>query len=107
MTEDMGKTFYARIDKPAFIGTRVLEDFPLEKLVPYVDWSPFFMAWEMKGKYPAIFDDPQAGQVARELFADAQKLLDRIVRGKLLTARAVYGIYPANNDLAISVELVA
>jgi 5-methyltetrahydrofolate--homocysteine methyltransferase len=76
----------------------VLRDFPLAEIVPYIDWSPFFMAWELSGKYPAILDDPKAGKVARELFADARRLLDRIVREKLLAAHAAYGFYPANSD---------
>jgi 5-methyltetrahydrofolate--homocysteine methyltransferase len=83
---------------PAFLGTRVLHEFPLAEIVPYVDWSPFFMAWELSGKYPAIFEDKNAGAEARRLFDDAQKLLERIVREKLLTARAVYGFFPANSD---------
>jgi 5-methyltetrahydrofolate--homocysteine methyltransferase len=84
--------------RPAFLGTRVLADFPLAEIVRYIDWSPFFMAWELRGKYPQILNDPNVGPVARETFAAAQKLLDEIVRKKLLTARAVYGFYPANAD---------
>jgi 5-methyltetrahydrofolate--homocysteine methyltransferase len=67
----------------------------LEDLVPYIDWSPFFHTWELRGRYPAIFDDPTVGQQARELFDDAQKLLDRICAEKLLTARGVYAFWPA------------
>ncbi len=70
---------------------------PLETLVPYIDWSPFFHTWELRGRYPAIFDDPTVGKQAQELFDDAQKLLDQIVREKLLTARGVYAIWPANS----------
>jgi 5-methyltetrahydrofolate--homocysteine methyltransferase len=88
----------APIAVPSFLGRRALRDFPLAEIVPYIDWSPFFMAWELSGKYPAILSDPQVGKVARELFADAQKLLKRIVDRKLLTAHAVYGFYPANAD---------
>jgi 5-methyltetrahydrofolate--homocysteine methyltransferase len=84
--------------RPAFPGTRTLDDFPLAEIVPYIDWSPFFMAWELKGKYPQILSDPAVGKVARETFAAAQKLLAEIVQKKLLTARAVYGFYPANAD---------
>ena len=65
----------------------------LEELVPFIDWSPFFHTWELRGRYPAILDDPKA----KELFDDAQKLLQRIVAEKLLTARAVYGFFPANS----------
>jgi 5-methyltetrahydrofolate--homocysteine methyltransferase len=83
---------------PSFLGRRVLRDFPLGEVVPFIDWSPFFMAWELSGKYPAILDDPKAGREARKLFADAQTLLRRIVKEKLLTAHAVYGFWPANSD---------
>jgi 5-methyltetrahydrofolate--homocysteine methyltransferase len=84
--------------KPSFLGRRVLRDFPLTEIVPYIDWSPFFMAWELSGKYPGIFDDPKVGPEARKLFAEAQALLKRIVDEKLLTAHAVYGFWPANAD---------
>jgi 5-methyltetrahydrofolate--homocysteine methyltransferase len=67
----------------------------LEDLIPCIDWSPFFHTWELRGRYPAIFDDPTVGQQARELFDDAQKLLDRICAEKLLTARGVYAFWPA------------
>ncbi len=85
----------ARIDKPSFLGARVLADFPLEKLVPYIDWSPFFLTWELKGKYPRILSDPQVGPEAQRLYDDARKLLEEIVAGKLLQARGVYGFWPA------------
>jgi 5-methyltetrahydrofolate--homocysteine methyltransferase len=83
------------IDVPEFIGTRVLRDYPLPELLPYIDWSPFFSAWEMRGKYPAIFADPERGAEARQLFDDAQKLLGRIVDQRLLRAHGVYGFWPA------------
>jgi 5-methyltetrahydrofolate--homocysteine methyltransferase len=82
--------------KPSFLGRRVLRDVPLAEVVPYIDWSPFFMAWELGGKYPAILDDPKAGAEARKLFDDAQALLKRIIDERLLTASAVYGFWPAN-----------
>jgi 5-methyltetrahydrofolate--homocysteine methyltransferase len=84
--------------KPAFLGPRVLRSVPLERIIPYIDWSPFFMTWELPGKYPGILSHPEVGPAARELFDDAQKLLDRIVCEKLLTARGVYGFFPANAD---------
>ncbi len=93
-----------RIDKPSFTGTRVLDAFPLETLVDYVDWSPFFLTWELKGKYPQILNDPQAGDEATRLFDDARKLLDRIVAEKLLVARGVFGFWPAaavGDDVAL------
>ncbi|MEY2498998.1 MAG: 5-methyltetrahydrofolate--homocysteine methyltransferase [Verrucomicrobiota bacterium] len=67
----------------------------LDDLIPFIDWSPFFHTWELRGRYPAIFDDPVVGQQARELFDDAQKLLDKIRTEKLLTARGVYAFWPA------------
>jgi len=82
--------------KPAFVGERVLFDLPLTELVPYIDWSPFFMAWELRGKYPEIFDDAVVGERAKELFDDAQVILSRIVDERLLTANGVYGFFPAN-----------
>ncbi|HXI13638.1 MAG TPA: methionine synthase [Thermoanaerobaculia bacterium] len=83
-------------DKPDFLGTKVCREFPLEKLVPFIDWSPFFQAWELRGRYPSIFEDPTVGPRAKELFDDATTLLDRIVRERLLTANGVYGFFPAN-----------
>ena len=88
----------APIETPEFLGTRTLESVPLAELVPYIDWSPFFMAWELKGKYPAIFDDPTVGDEAKRLFADATRMLDEIVRDRSLTAKGVYGFFPANSD---------
>jgi 5-methyltetrahydrofolate--homocysteine methyltransferase len=86
-----------RIDRPSFFGLRVLADYPLEKLVPYIDWSPLFQTWELRGKYPQIFQDPVVGGEAKRLFDDAQRLLQEIVGKKLLTARGVYGFWPANS----------
>jgi 5-methyltetrahydrofolate--homocysteine methyltransferase len=80
---------------PELTGVRVLDPVPLDELVPLVDWTPFFVAWELRGSYPRIFENPDWGGRARELFADAQQLLARIVRERLLTARAVYGLFPA------------
>jgi 5-methyltetrahydrofolate--homocysteine methyltransferase len=88
----------AAVDEPEFLGTRALQDFPLEKLVEYIDWSPFFSVWELRGKYPQICDDPLQGAEARRLFADARTLLDRIVAEKLLTAQGVYGFWPAASE---------
>ncbi len=86
------------IDVPSFTGVRVLDDYPLEELVPYVDWSPLFMAWELRGKYPRIFDDPAVGPQARQLYDDARRLLDEIVARQLLRAKGVYGFWPAASD---------
>jgi 5-methyltetrahydrofolate--homocysteine methyltransferase len=87
-----------RIDKPVFLGQRIIDPQPLQELVPYIDWSPFFQTWELRGKYPQIFDDPQVGPEAKRLYADAQKLLQQIVTEKRLTARGVYGFWPANTE---------
>ncbi|MCC6420853.1 MAG: methionine synthase [Gemmataceae bacterium] len=86
------------VPQPAFVGARALRDFPLAEIVPYIDWSPFFMAWEMRGKYPQILDDPAVGKEARSLFAAADWLLKKIVAEDLLRAHAVYGFFPANAD---------
>jgi 5-methyltetrahydrofolate--homocysteine methyltransferase len=84
--------------KPTFLGVREFESYDLGELVPYIDWSPFFQTWELVGRYPLIFDDPQAGQAARALFEDAQKMLADVVRERWLTARAVFGFWPANAE---------
>jgi 5-methyltetrahydrofolate--homocysteine methyltransferase len=86
------------IAAPAFLGPRVLRDFPLSEIAGYIDWSPFFMTWELSGKYPMILSDVKVGVQARQLYADANRLLERIVREKLLTANAVYGFFPANSE---------
>ncbi len=93
------KTDWNRISivKPAKQGITVLEDFPLEKLRKYIDWTPFFLTWEMKGKYPAIFSHNKFGSEAKKLFDDAQKLLDKIINEGLLTANGVFAIFPANS----------
>ena len=80
---------------PEFIGQRTLDPFPLKDLVDYIDWSPFFHAWEMRGRYPAILEDTVVGAKATELFADAQAHLRSMIDGEKLTARAVYGFFPA------------
>ncbi len=84
------------VPQPEFTGFRVLEDFPLGELRDYIDWTPFFHTWELKGVYPRILDDEKYGVQARQLFAEANALLDRIVEERLLRARAVYGFFPAN-----------
>jgi 5-methyltetrahydrofolate--homocysteine methyltransferase len=85
------------IDVPEFLGPRVIWNQSLDELVHYIDWSPFFHTWELRGRFPKIFDDPEVGEQARSLFEDAQKLLQDIVKGKLFTARGVYGFWPANS----------
>ncbi|HLS27746.1 MAG TPA: methionine synthase [Opitutales bacterium] len=85
------------IDRPEFFGTRTFRDFPLEEIVKFIDWTPFFQAWQLHGRYPRIFENKKFGEQARELFDDAQKLLDQIIREKLFTAHGVIGFWPANS----------
>jgi len=82
---------------PASPGLHVFDDYPLEDLLPVIDWTPFFQAWELAGKFPAILTDEIVGPQASDLFKDAQAMLKRIVDEKWLTARAVFGIWPANS----------
>jgi len=84
--------------RPQFLGTKVLENYPLEKLVPYIDWTPFFSTWELTGRYPAILHDEKYGAAARSLFEDAQNMLKQIVDGKWVQASAVIGFWPASRD---------
>jgi len=81
--------------QPSFHGARVLPEVPLAEIVPYVDWTPFFSAWELRGTYPRIFENPEWGAKARELFDDAQAMLKQLVEGGRLKARAAYGFFPA------------
>jgi 5-methyltetrahydrofolate--homocysteine methyltransferase len=85
------------IDRPEFTGRRVITAQSLDELARYIDWSPFFHTWELRGRFPKIFDDPEVGEQARQLFEDAQKLLQDIVKGRLFVARGVYGFWPANS----------
>ena len=84
------------IRKPTKLGLTVLEDFPIADLIPYIDWTPFFMTWRLRGAYPKIFEDQTVGEEAKKLFNDAQALLKDIVKNKSLKARAVFGLFPAN-----------
>ncbi|MFP5081257.1 methionine synthase [Pedobacter sp. JCM 36344] len=92
---------------PTFTGTKVFENYPLEELVPYIDWTPFFQTWELRGSYPRILEDKLVGDEARKLFEDAKALLKRIVAEKLLTAKAVIGFWPAqavDDDIVLDVD---
>jgi 5-methyltetrahydrofolate--homocysteine methyltransferase len=91
---------------PEHAGLRVFRDYPLAEIAEFIDWSPFFHTWELRGRYPKIFDDPTVGARARELFDDAQALLARILNEGLLTAHGVYGLFPAN-AVGDDVELYA
>ncbi|WP_313253286.1 methionine synthase [Stenotrophomonas acidaminiphila] len=82
---------------PAQSGVHVFEDWPLQDLLPFIDWTPFFSAWELAGKFPAILDDEIVGTQASALYRDARAMLDTIIREKWLTARAVFGLWPANS----------
>ena len=84
------------IPQPEFTGMRALNDFPLATLREFIDWSPFFHAWELRGRYPSILEHEKYGEQARKVFEEGNALLDKIIAGKLLTARGVYGIFPAN-----------
>ncbi|QDV75464.1 methionine synthase [Botrimarina mediterranea] len=94
------ETDWATVDipTPEFVGVRKLEDFPLTELREFIDWSPFFQTWELRGKYPRIFEDEVVGVEAKKLFKDANELLDKVIAESLLTARGVYGFFPANAD---------
>ena len=94
------------VPTPEFTGVRVLEDFPLATLREYIDWTPFFHTWELRGVYPRILEHEKYGEQAKQLFAEANVLLDRIVKEKLITARGVYGLFPANS-VGDDVELFA
>jgi len=91
---------YGAPARPTFLGVRTYDDFPLDRIESFIDWTPFFQAWELRGRYPRILDEPRA----RELFDDAQKLLREIITKRLLTARAAYGFWRAN-AVADDIEL--
>ncbi|MGH9800263.1 MAG: vitamin B12 dependent-methionine synthase activation domain-containing protein, partial [Blastocatellia bacterium] len=85
------------IAKPEFIGTRLLKNYRLEEIVPFIDWSPFFHTWELAGVFPRILDDPKVGAQARKLYEDAQSLLEQIVSRRSIRANGIYGFWPANS----------
>ena len=93
------------VAKPDFMGIGVFEEYSLEELAQYIDWTPFFTSWQLAGKYPAILEDEVVGTEAKKLFEDAQTMLQQIIHEKWLTAKAVMGIFPANaiNDDDIEV----
>ncbi|HEV3030860.1 MAG TPA: methionine synthase [Polyangia bacterium] len=86
------------VPQPSFLGVRAVDDVTLEELTRYIDWTFFFTAWELKGRFPAILDHPEQGQAARDLFANAKEILQSIIDGRKLTPRGVYGFWPANGD---------
>jgi 5-methyltetrahydrofolate--homocysteine methyltransferase len=93
--------------KPAKPGLTVLRRYPLAELVDYIDWGPFFQAWELSGPYPKILEDPVVGEAARKLFAEAQEILARLVRENLVEANGVLALYPAAQGNADDIEIYA
>ncbi|MDQ3186679.1 MAG: methionine synthase [Pseudomonadota bacterium] len=93
--------------EPDFIGVRSLRNYPLEKIVPYIDWTPFFQAWELSGRYPEILQDEVVGEAASTLFRDAQAMLKKIIEQKWLGANAVFGVFPANTVNSDDIEIYA
>lgn len=83
---------------PQFLGPKIFDDYPLTEIIEFIDWTPFFISWDLAGKYPRILDDKVVGEAARNLFEDAQAMLKRIVDEKLIQARAVIGFWPANRE---------
>lgn len=95
------------IKAPNKLGVQILENYPLDKLVPYIDWTPFFHSWEMKGSYPKILEDKEKGVEAKKLFDDAQSMLDKIINENWIQANAVIGLFPANavgDDIEVYVD---
>ena len=97
----------APITKPTFLGTKTFDNYDLAELAQYIDWTPFFHTWELKGRYPRILTDENLGEAASRLFEDAQAMLEKIIDEKLLTARAVVGFWPANTVGHDTIELYA
>jgi 5-methyltetrahydrofolate--homocysteine methyltransferase len=91
--------------KPWLTGVHKFDAYPLDKIAEYIDWSPFFQAWELAGRYPKIFQDEKVGEEARKLFADAQDMLKKIIGEKWLTANAVFGLFPANSINEDDIEI--
>ena len=91
--------------KPKLLGVQKLENYPLDALVEFIDWTPFFQAWELAGRYPKILEDEVVGTEAKKLFADAQAMLKKIIKEKWLTANAVFGLFPANTVNADDIEI--
>lgn len=91
--------------EPEFTGIRVIEDYPIAELIERIDWTPFFITWELAGKFPQILEDEKVGMAASQLYEDAQAMLKRFIDEKLLTARAVYGFWHANSSNNDDIEL--
>ena len=100
-----GKLDFSKIQKPQFLGKKVIEDYPLEELINTIDWTPFFQTWELAGKYPQILEDEVVGKEAHKLFNDAQKMLKQMVQEKWVKAAAVFGIFEAGSNEDGDIEL--
>ncbi|MDH3697826.1 MAG: methionine synthase, partial [Flavobacteriaceae bacterium] len=85
------------IKRPRELGVKVIEELDIDKIIPYIDWTPFFRSWDLHGKYPDILEDEKVGKQARELFADAQQMLQKIMEEKWLRLKAIFGLFPANS----------
>jgi len=92
---------------PKRLGSQVLENYDLKEIAEYIDWTPFFHTWEMKGRYPKILNDPEKGEEAQKLFDDAQQMLQEIIENKSLTANAIFGLYSAHTKNHDSIEVFA
>ncbi len=86
------------VPTPSFVGRRTLSDVPLAEIIPFIDWTFFFKAWELKGRFPKILDDPKIGEAARDLYASGQQMLERLADGGLIRAKAVWGFWPASSE---------
>ncbi len=114
LTLSQARANRARIDwqayqppRPAFLGVRAFDDYPLEELVRYIDWMPFFNAWEFSGKFPDILTDPTVGEATCNLYADARRMLKTLIAERWVKARGVVGLYPANSVDEDDVEVYA
>jgi 5-methyltetrahydrofolate--homocysteine methyltransferase len=96
--ENRPKLDFEHLATPSFVGRRVVDEVRVRDVIPYIDWTFFFTAWELRGKFPAILEHPEQGAAARDLYENAKTLLDEISRDDLLTLRAVYGFWPAASD---------
>lgn len=92
--------------KPNQLGQVILDDYPLQNLLPYIDWTPFFISWGLVGKYPKIFDDNIVGEEAKDLFANAQAMIDKLIKEKLVTAKAVFRLRPAQRPSSDTVQVL-
>lgn len=92
--------------KPNQLGQFILDDYPLQNLLPYIDWTPFFISWGLVGKYPKIFDDSIVGEEAKDLFANAQAMIDKLIKEKLVTAKAVFRLSPAQRPSSDTVQVL-